>query len=194
MSIHGDGAGDYESDEEGEVFLDEDDIIQEIAIDEEDLPDRDEEVGSDGGMVEEADDSVFVFRGHSDEIYTVSCSPTDASLVATGGKDDRGFFWKIGSVDASLELRVNIHFFFDTTSDQLQANETGLQVEMYVPNHEEHEEDLHVPAELIMKTEVKQVQHAVQALTSRILEEQAMELQSMSCRMINFIQVDPKMG
>ncbi|KAG6478659.1 hypothetical protein ZIOFF_062103 [Zingiber officinale] len=43
----------------------------------------------------------------------------------------------------------------------------GLQVEMYVPNHEEHEEDLHVPAELIMKTEVKQVQHAVQALTSR---------------------------
>ncbi|XP_042432413.1 uncharacterized WD repeat-containing protein alr3466-like isoform X2 [Zingiber officinale] len=104
MSIHGDGAGDYESDEEGEVFLDEDDIIQEIAIDEEDLPDRDEEVGSDGGM-EEADDSVFVFRGHSDEIYTVSCSPTDASLVATGGKDDRGFFWKIGSVDASLELR-----------------------------------------------------------------------------------------
>ncbi|KAG6521374.1 hypothetical protein ZIOFF_018490 [Zingiber officinale] len=38
---------------------------------------------------------------------------------------------------------------------------------MYIPNHEEHEEDLHVPVELIMKTEVKQVQHAVQALTSR---------------------------
>ncbi|KAG6468423.1 hypothetical protein ZIOFF_073108 [Zingiber officinale] len=76
----------------------------------------------------------------------------------------------------------------------LQANETGLQVEMYFPNHEEQEEDLHVPAELIMKAEVKQVQHAVQALTSRILEGQAMELQSMSCRMINFIQVDPKMG
>ncbi|XP_042467348.1 DEAD-box ATP-dependent RNA helicase 14-like [Zingiber officinale] len=54
----------------------------------------------------------------------------------------------------------------DTTLDQLQANETGLQVEMYIPNHEEHEEDLHVPVELIMKTEVKQVQHAVQALTS----------------------------
>ncbi|KAG6468327.1 hypothetical protein ZIOFF_073003 [Zingiber officinale] len=82
----------------------------------------------------------------------------------------------------------------DTTPDQLQANEIGLQVEMYVPNHEEHEEDLHVPAELIMKTKVKQVQHVVQALTSRILEGQAMELQSMSCRMINFKQVDPKMG
>ncbi|XP_042448964.1 uncharacterized protein LOC122033874 [Zingiber officinale] len=48
---------------------------------------------------------------------------------------------------------------------------------MYVSNHEEHEEDLHMPAELIMKTEVKQVQHDVQALTSRILEGQAMELQ-----------------
>ena len=45
-----------------------------------------------------------------------------------------------------------------------------------------------------MKTEVKQVQHVVQALTSHILEGQAMELQSMPCRMINFIQVDPKMG
>ncbi|KAG6510472.1 hypothetical protein ZIOFF_028496 [Zingiber officinale] len=93
---------------------------------------------------------------------------------------------------------INTHFHFireyDTTLDQLQANEIGLQVEMYVPNHEEHEEDLHVPAELIMKTEVKQVQHAVQALTSCILEGQAMELLSMSCRMINFIQVDPKKG
>ncbi|KAG6478780.1 hypothetical protein ZIOFF_062224 [Zingiber officinale] len=88
----------------------------------------------------------------------------------------------------------NLRSFIDTTPDQLQANEIGRQVEMYVPNHEEHEEDLHVPAELIMKTEVKQVQHVVQALTSRILEGQAMELQSMSCRMINFIQVDPKMG
>ncbi|XP_042444041.1 uncharacterized protein LOC122029161 [Zingiber officinale] len=82
----------------------------------------------------------------------------------------------------------------DTTPDQLQANETGLQVEMYILNHKEHEEDLHVPAELIMKTEIMQVQHAVQALTSRILEGQAMELQSMPCRMINFTQVDPKMG
>ncbi|XP_042415186.1 uncharacterized protein LOC122004349 [Zingiber officinale] len=67
----------------------------------------------------------------------------------------------------------------DTTPYQLQANETGLQVEMYVPNQEEHERDLHVPAEPITKAEVKQVQCVVQALTSRILEGQAMESQSM---------------
>ncbi|KAG6527252.1 hypothetical protein ZIOFF_009347 [Zingiber officinale] len=46
---------------------------------------------------------------------------------------------------------------------------------MYVPNQEEQEGDLHVPAEPITKVEVKQVQRAVQALTSRILEGQAME-------------------
>ncbi|URD82781.1 WD domain, G-beta repeat [Musa troglodytarum] len=104
MSIHsGHGGGDY-SDEEGEVFIDEDDVIQEIPIDEEDLPDQDEGLGSDDD-IEEADDSVYVFKGHSDELYTVACNPTDASLVATGGKDDRGFLWKIGAADASLELQ-----------------------------------------------------------------------------------------
>lgn len=40
-----------------------------------------------------------------DELYTVACNPTDAPLVATGGKDDRGFLWKIGAADASLELQ-----------------------------------------------------------------------------------------
>ncbi|WOL12705.1 angio-associated migratory cell protein isoform X1 [Canna indica] len=104
MSIHsGHGAGD-ESDDEGEVFLDEQDIIGEIPIDEEDLPDQDEEMDSEGD-IEEADDSAYTFKGHSDEIYTVACSPTNPSLVATGGKDDRGFLWKIGSADAGLELQ-----------------------------------------------------------------------------------------
>ncbi|OAY86033.1 F-box-like/WD repeat-containing protein TBL1Y [Ananas comosus] len=39
------------------------------------------------------------------EIYTVACSPVDSSLVATGGKDDKGFLWKIGSAEAVLELQ-----------------------------------------------------------------------------------------
>ncbi|KAG6510460.1 hypothetical protein ZIOFF_028483 [Zingiber officinale] len=60
---------------------------------------------------------------------------------------------------------------------------------MYGLNQEEHEGDLHAPAEPITKAEVKQVQRAIHALTSRILEGQAMESQSMPCRMINFIQV-----
>jgi len=40
----------------------------------------------------------------ADEVFTVACSPTDASLVASGGKDDRGFLWRIGSAEGALEL------------------------------------------------------------------------------------------
>nr|XP_016470700.1 PREDICTED: angio-associated migratory cell protein-like isoform X2 [Nicotiana tabacum] len=54
---------------------------------------------------DEADDSVHTFTGHTGELYTVTCSPTDASLVATGGGDDRGFMWKIGYGDFAFELQ-----------------------------------------------------------------------------------------
>lgn len=32
------------------------------------------------------------------------CSPIDATLVATGGGDDKGFMWKIGRGDFAQEL------------------------------------------------------------------------------------------
>ena len=50
-----------------------------------------------------------IFLG-TDEVFTVACSPTDASLVASGGKEDRGFLWRIGSEEGALEL-TGIVFF-----------------------------------------------------------------------------------
>ncbi|GAB2302528.1 hypothetical protein Dimus_036534 [Dionaea muscipula] len=90
---------------EEEVFLDESDIIEEIPIDEEELPDVDGDRFSDAGDdAMEPDDSMHIFTGHSGELYTVACSPVDATLVATGGSDDRGFMWKIGEGDWACEL------------------------------------------------------------------------------------------
>ncbi|CAH2057561.1 unnamed protein product [Thlaspi arvense] len=40
------------------------------------------------------------------EVYTVLCSPTDGTLVATGGGDDKGFLWKIGRGDWAFELQA----------------------------------------------------------------------------------------
>ncbi|KAF1882374.1 hypothetical protein Lal_00039021 [Lupinus albus] len=91
----------YEDDNE-EVFLDESDIIHEVPIDNEDLPDADD---SDSEHVEEFDDSVHIFTGHTGELYSVACSPTDAVLVATGGGDDKGFLWKLGQGDWASELQ-----------------------------------------------------------------------------------------
>ena len=42
---------------------------------------------------------------HLGELYSAACSPTDASLVATGGGDDKGFLWRIGQGDWAFELQ-----------------------------------------------------------------------------------------
>ncbi|XVF29932.1 hypothetical protein REPUB_Repub16aG0013500 [Reevesia pubescens] len=92
-----------EDEEQGEVFLDESDIIDEVDVDDEDLPDAEDE--DDSEHIEEPDDSIHIFTGHTGELYAVACSPTDPVLVATGGGDDKGFLWKIGHADWASQLR-----------------------------------------------------------------------------------------
>ncbi|KAK1323674.1 hypothetical protein QJS10_CPA02g01496 [Acorus calamus] len=96
--------GHEDEDEYGDVYVDEGDVIQEITVDDEDLPEADDEVASDIDG-DEADDSIHTFTGHTGEIYTVACSPTDALVVSTGGGDDKGFSWKIGHADWGFELQ-----------------------------------------------------------------------------------------
>lgn len=55
-------------------------------------------------LADENDDSVHTFTGHTGELYTLACSPTDPTLVATGGGDDKGFVWRIGQGDWAAEL------------------------------------------------------------------------------------------
>ncbi|KAL5538530.1 hypothetical protein UlMin_044692 [Ulmus minor] len=106
MSIPGRFPAEQEEDDDHEeVFLDDSDIIHEVDIDNEDLPDADDEDGSESEVAEDHDDSMHIFTGHTGELYTVACSPTDAKLVATGGGDDKGFLWKIGEGDWASELQ-----------------------------------------------------------------------------------------
>ncbi|XP_040971489.1 angio-associated migratory cell protein isoform X3 [Gossypium hirsutum] len=92
-----------DDEEQGQVFVDESDIIHEVDVDEEDLPDADDE--DDTENIKDTDDSIHIFTGHTGELYAVACSPTDPVLVATGGGDDKGFLWKIGHADWASELR-----------------------------------------------------------------------------------------
>ncbi|KAM0919135.1 hypothetical protein ACQ4PT_008514 [Festuca glaucescens] len=88
-----------------EVFIDDHDIINEISLDEEDLPDQDDDDDQDEDMMDEIEDhSAYAFHGHADEVFATACSPVDASLVVSGGKDDRGFLWSIGSAENVQEL------------------------------------------------------------------------------------------
>ncbi|TKY64358.1 Angio-associated migratory cell protein [Spatholobus suberectus] len=141
---------DDEDDNNG-VFLDESDIIDEVFVDSEVLPDADDssesegEEGGGGHFIHKftaharglnpvacsptVTDEVFVDESQSDimhgvctdtedlpnadddsedgscELCSVACSPTDATIVATGGRDERGFLWKIGQEeDQAYEL------------------------------------------------------------------------------------------
>ncbi|XP_075491413.1 uncharacterized protein LOC142529692 isoform X2 [Primulina tabacum] len=101
--VHDEGQG-------GEDFLDERDIINEYDVDEEELPDADDELpdeddeGGSDGEEDAVDDSIHIFTGHTGELYTAACSPTDPTLVATGGGDDKGFLWKINQGDWIFSL------------------------------------------------------------------------------------------
>ncbi|OIT08167.1 dynein assembly factor with wdr repeat domains 1 [Nicotiana attenuata] len=53
---------------------------------------------------------LFTIEIGNGEVYTVTCSPTDASLVATGGGDDTVFMWKIGQGDFAFELQGSLRY------------------------------------------------------------------------------------
>ncbi|GMH21336.1 hypothetical protein Nepgr_023178 [Nepenthes gracilis] len=67
-----------EAEEDGEVFLDESDGIQEIPIDEEELPDAEDGLVSDvDDIVGGPDDSIHIFTGHSGRVMVPGGSPFD---------------------------------------------------------------------------------------------------------------------
>ncbi|KAJ4848273.1 hypothetical protein Tsubulata_040912 [Turnera subulata] len=108
--------------DEGGVYLDESDIIEEFMLDDEVLPDAaddghsgvddgEDDADSDVFLLEDpkCDDSVHVFTGHAlhdsePELFAVACNPTNATLVATGGSDNKGFLWRIGQENVAVEL------------------------------------------------------------------------------------------
>ncbi|MED6220406.1 hypothetical protein PIB30_044508 [Stylosanthes scabra] len=94
-----------DDDNNEEVFIDESDILHEVSMDNEDLPDAADDQDSDPEHLDEDDDSVHTFTGHNGELYSVACSPSNSTLVATGGGDDKGFLWKIGDGEWASELK-----------------------------------------------------------------------------------------
>jgi len=64
-----------------------------------------EEGGEEGGAARFApsrDDALCVLSGHGGEpVYSVAISPVDATVVATGGGDDRCLLWRVGGPDAA---------------------------------------------------------------------------------------------
>ncbi|KAF9238494.1 WD40-repeat-containing domain protein [Melanogaster broomeanus] len=91
---------DYIQEEDGDVFIESEDVYAEVPDD--DVPGMDDdddeaadEVGdlhNDGEDVK--DNSLQHFPNHNSSVFAVSCHPTEP-LAASGGEDDLGYIWDI---------------------------------------------------------------------------------------------------
>eukprot|EP00252_Welwitschia_mirabilis_P017977 TRINITY_DN4010_c0_g1_i1.p1 TRINITY_DN4010_c0_g1~~TRINITY_DN4010_c0_g1_i1.p1 ORF type:complete len:234 (-),score=48.81 TRINITY_DN4010_c0_g1_i1:656-1357(-) len=97
-----------DAEEHDSVVIDEDDVIDTISLDDEDLPDADQEDGdvedTEDDSLRVVDNSIQTFHSHTDSLYAVACSPTDALCIASGGGDNKVFIWRIGHGTHVLEL------------------------------------------------------------------------------------------
>jgi len=102
---------DYE--EEGDQFILEDDILEEIPDDGDHPMDDDEEAGDTlgdlaaGGSTDEdvvfEDNSVQHFPNHRISVFAISSHPS-APLAASGGEDDLGYVWDITDGEVIVKL------------------------------------------------------------------------------------------
>ncbi|XP_064653205.1 angio-associated migratory cell protein-like isoform X2 [Lineus longissimus] len=102
------------------VFLNEEDIVEVIDLDEDEsiqadmLADHMDDVGIGEGDIEHEDgmegaeysvrdDAEVVFTSHRGSVFCVHTDPETCSMAVTGGEDDRAFVWKLGSGEEVLE-------------------------------------------------------------------------------------------
>ncbi|RKP26065.1 WD40-repeat-containing domain protein [Syncephalis pseudoplumigaleata] len=105
-----------------EEFVEADDVEQiiDVATGDVPLPDEEDEEGADAPpvdadmdddtqMEEFKDDSVQGFFAHQEPVYCVAAHPTDPTLFATGGGDDKAYLWRAdtGETVTTLERHTD---------------------------------------------------------------------------------------
>jgi ribosome assembly protein SQT1 len=101
----------HEDEEEGEEFIDTNDVLEEVPDDGDypmDEDDGDVEVlepsdGTDDGQVVWEDNSEQHFPNHGKSVFTVSAHPTEP-LAVSGGEDDLGYVWDITDGEVVVKL------------------------------------------------------------------------------------------
>lgn len=99
---------DYIEEDEGEVFINADEVYQEVPDNGDHPMDEDDEAAdhvgdlhADGGDIK--DNSVQHFPNHNGSVFAVSCHPTEP-LAASGGEDDLGYIWDITDGEVIVKL------------------------------------------------------------------------------------------
>ncbi|KAF8183946.1 ribosome biogenesis protein Sqt1 [Pholiota molesta] len=105
----------FEEEDEGEQFITEDDVLQEVVDDGDHPMDEDDEEGegedtlgdlAEGSSSNIPDLSVQHFATHAASVFAVACHPTQP-LAASGGEDDLGYIWDI--TDGEIIVKLTGH-------------------------------------------------------------------------------------
>ncbi|KDQ59242.1 hypothetical protein JAAARDRAFT_33965 [Jaapia argillacea MUCL 33604] len=92
--------------EEGDVYIDQDEVYEEVEDDgDQPMDDDDNEPGEPGDTTYE-DNSLQHFPEHKKSVFCVSAHPT-APIAASGGEDDLGYIWDI--TDGEVLVRLTGH-------------------------------------------------------------------------------------
>jgi len=102
---------DLDEEYEGEQYINQEDIIEEIQVDgdapmddEDDDDEARDAVGEFGeGSSHITDNSVQHFTSHTASVFAVSCHPTQP-LAVSGGEDDLGYIWDITDGEVIVKL------------------------------------------------------------------------------------------
>jgi len=105
------GDVDLDEEDEGELYIGEEDILAEVPEDgDHPMDDEDEDEAADtlgemaagsSGAVE--DNSLQHFPNHNSSVFAVSCHPIEP-LAASGGEDDLGYIWDITDGEVIVKL------------------------------------------------------------------------------------------
>ncbi|KAG9014804.1 hypothetical protein FRB94_008962 [Tulasnella sp. JGI-2019a] len=116
-----------EEDELGdeEVFLDPNDVLEEIQVDGDAPMDEDDDDEGGGGAIEDdaqvEDNSIQHFDGHAASVFAVAAHPSEP-LAASGGEDDVGYIWNV--MHGELVVKLTGH------TDSVSAVEWSFDGEM----------------------------------------------------------------
>jgi len=96
--------------EESELFIDSNDVLEEVADDEDHPMEDDDDGDGDRELApsshpdgDEVDNSEQHFPNHGKSVFAVSAHPTEP-LAASGGEDDLGYVWDITDGEVVVKL------------------------------------------------------------------------------------------
>lgn len=92
-----------EEEEDGDEYIEDDDVFVELDQGDEPMDDDDDDAGGLGDEIVWEDNSIQHFTSHEGPVYAIAVHPT-APVAASGGGDDFGYIWDVTDGETIVKL------------------------------------------------------------------------------------------